>query len=519
VVLGQSGGIGDVYTRWFQPLSWISGTTEVAVVDTASAMKTHYTLGINAQLVNSRRINTTLYLVLRKRAQPTAFDAVWATNSKTSNEQQLEALNAADLLPRLTINGASTPTPLLAPDSCLAPVSSAGNASADIMTLVAIQLNTAEPSVAARCFVGTSEAVYLSPANLYLATTRWVYTPGPSPDALWYPPDMATDIHQFALDGLSMTYKGSGSVTGHLGFDQNRKSFRMGEHQGVLRVATQTAERWGPALAVGAGTAASATANASISSPVRLSLLKPTADKNLTLIGTLPNDRRPAAIGRSGEQLYASRFVGNRAYLVTYRLTDPLYVLDLSDPTDPHVAGELQVDGYSDYLFPLSERYLLGVGKDAKSDGSAGDGRFAWYQGVKVSLIDVGNPAHPIEAAHHIVGLRGTDASVLHDHHGIALLANNTLTQPNSVRVALPIRLHTAKPSYATGRLSDYYGFTRNQLSRFDIDLTTGALNMYDDLVGTDSGIERDLTQDRAWLSSGQVHHYQNGRWQSWRWD
>jgi hypothetical protein len=303
-----------------------------------------------------------------------------------------------------------------------------------------------------------------------------------------------------------------------LGFDQNRKSFRMGEHQGVLRVATQTAERWGPVIAMGTAVAAAAT-DVSINSPVRLSLLKPTADKNLALIGTLPNDRRPAAIGRPGEQLYASRFVGNRVYLVTYRLTDPLYVLDLSDPTDPQVVGELQVDGYSDYLFPLSERYLVGVGKDAKSDGTAGDGRFAWYQGVKVSLIDVGNPAHPVEAAHHVVGLRGTDATVLHDHHGIALLVNNIPGQANSVRVALPVRLHTAKPSYVTGRWSDYYGFTRNQLSRFDIDLATGTLNVLDDLVGTDSSIERDLSHDRAWLSSGQVHHYQNGFWQSWRWD
>jgi hypothetical protein len=315
-----------------------------------------------------------------------------------------------------------------------------------------------------------------------------------------------------------MTYSGSGSVMGHLGFDQNRKSFRMGEHQGVLRVATQTAERWGPALAVGAGTAASATANTSISSPVRLSLLKPTADKNLALIGTLPNDRRPAAIGRPGEQLYASRFVGNRAYLVTYRLSDPLYVLDLSDPTDPHVAGELQVDGYSDYLFPLSERYLLGVGKDAKSDGSAGDGRFAWYQGIKVSVIDVANPANPVEAAHHIVGLRGTDATVLHNHHGIALLPNASVN-PSSVRVALPVQLHTTKPSTASGGLSDYYGFTRHQLSRFDVDLTHGTLNVFDDRVGTGGEIQRDLTHDRAWLIAGQVHHYQNGHWQSWRWD
>jgi uncharacterized secreted protein with C-terminal beta-propeller domain len=110
-------------------------------------------------------------------------------------------------------------------------------------------------------------------------------------------------------------------------------------------------------------------------------------------VGELPNAARPQPLGKPGEHLYASRFIGARGYLVTYRLTDPLYVLDLSDPGDPKMAGELHVEGYSDYLFPVSDTLLLGVGKDAVVDGGAGDGRFAWYQGVKVSLIDVSEPA------------------------------------------------------------------------------------------------------------------------------
>ena len=159
---------------------------------------------------------------------------------------------------------------------------------------------------------------------------------------------------------------------------------------------------------------------AAIESPGRLTILKESAGA-LAVVGELPNAARPEPLGKPGEQLYASRFIGNRGYLVTYRLTDPLYVLDLSDPADPKVAGELEVDGYSDYLFPLSENLLLGVGKDAISDGASGDGRFAWYQGVKVSLIDVSDPARPREAARSIIGRRGTDATVLRDHHGIAL--------------------------------------------------------------------------------------------------
>lgn len=121
----------------------------------------------------------------------------------------------------------------------------------------------------------------------------------------------------------------------------------------------------------------------------------------LALVGELPNARHPEPLGKPGEQLYATRFVGTRGFLVTYRLTDPLYVLNLADPADPRVAGELQVSGYSDYLFPLTDTLLLGVGKDAVSDNSAGDGRFAWYQGVKLALIDVSNPAQPREAARH----------------------------------------------------------------------------------------------------------------------
>jgi uncharacterized secreted protein with C-terminal beta-propeller domain len=87
-----------------------------------------------------------------------------------------------------------------------------------------------------------------------------------------------------------------------------------------------------------------------IDSPGRLSILREQGGQ-LTLVGSLPNARRPASLGKPGENLYASRFLGGRGYLVTYRLIDPLYVLDLSDPIDPKVAGELEVSGYSDYLF------------------------------------------------------------------------------------------------------------------------------------------------------------------------
>jgi len=517
-VLGEAGAFGDDYTRWFSPLSWVGGDTELAVLDTAGAMSVRYTLGINAQLVGSRRVGSRLYLVLRSRMQPSGFDAVWAAGSTAGNTAKLEALDAAKLLPTVSLNGAAA-QPLLPPDSCLAPVTRP-EASADVITLVGIDLSAVVPTWGGRCFAGQTEAFYLSPGSLYLATTRWDYTPGPAAD-MAYPPRIQTDIHRFSLNGLSPDYRGSGTVSGHLGFDQNRKSFRLGEHNGILRVATQSAERWGPVVTLpvaGAALASGPTDEvATPDSPVRLTLLKAADDTAaLAVVSTLPNPRRPAPLGKPGEQLYASRFLGDRGYLVTYRLTDPLYVLDLADPADPKVAGELHADGYSDYLFPLSARYLLGVGKDAAVDGSAGDGRFAWYQGVKVSLIDVGDPATPREAAREVIGKRGTDATVLHDHHGMALLAS---ADGGTIRVALPVALHDTASGGMSGAPSDYYGFTRIQLSRLTVDLAAGTLTRHTDLLADDAATERGIGHDRTLLATGQAHHYRNGRWASWRWE
>ena len=541
VVLGERGYSGSVAERWFSPMSWVGGGTELAVVGTAGALATRYTLGISAQLVGSRRVGSVLYLVLRSRAQPQGFDAGWATPvTTTANTDKLATLKAADVLPTVTVNGGAA-SALLPPDSCLAAVKPA-EPSADVITLVGLDLAASTPTWSARCFAGATETFYMSPNNLYLATTRWTYTQGATADAVVYPGDMATDIHQFALDGSGFSYQGSGTVQGHLGFDLNRKPWRLGEHKGVLRVATQTAQRWGgPVIALPvastttstttatttSGTTASAAATGIADSPVHLTLLKPDASKALAVVGTLPNTRRPAPLGKAGEQLYASRFVGDRAYLVTYRLTDPLYVLDLSDPTDPRVAGELEISGYSDYLFPLSERYLLGIGKDALSDGSAGDGRFAWYQGVKVSVIDVADPAKPLEVAREVIGRRGTDATVLRDHHGVALLpvgasagvGGAAASSATAVRVALPVSLHEAAPFGGGSGASAYYGFSRTQLSRLEVNLASGALQRLPDLTSADSATQRNIASDRALLASGQAHHYQNGRWVSWRWE
>jgi hypothetical protein len=521
VAVAQGGDYAGIYDNWFTPIYWQTGVTELSVVDVGAALKVKRHLRFSGALIGSRRIGSTLYLVLRSYPQWPIYRPVAAvsTTGVVSQDNGSTAVLPTNELPTLSLDRGPAQALVNAAD-CLVPKSTPDStASADTITLVAIDLAAQEHKHSARCFVGNTEAFYMSERNVYLATTRSTYTySGRFPV---YPQNTYTDIHQFALSGLEINYQGSGSVVGHLGFDQNRKSFRMGEHNGVLRVFTQTAQRFGgwvglpaissPALVsdVSTTTSTSTTATAS-DSPGKLTMLQ-VRDGALTTIGELPNAQRPAPLGKSGEQLYASRFIGNRGYLVTYRLIDPLYIIDLSNPADPQILGELEVSGYSDYLFTLSDNLLLGVGKEAIADGSAGDGRAAWYQGVKLSLIDLSNPNKPVEAARSIIGQRGTDATVLHNHHGIALQ-----TRPGSVRVSLPISLRDTPSSYASGKPWDYYSFTRNELQKFEIDLNTKTLNARTPLVS--KGNERDISNDRSVLWNDQVHYYMGNDWLSAPW-
>ena len=495
----------DYYTLWFSPQYWRTNATEVLLLDVSDpdATRERYKLRLDGQIVGSRRIDSTLYLVLRSYPSIAGFDYAWAQASTARNQQILSTLQAQSLLPTVRVDKQPA-APLVAADDCFLQDANAYWTS-DIITIVAVDLASAAPRTAARCFVGSTEAMYVSERSLYLATTRTAYAR--TSLVASYPATMSTDIHKFALNRLGIDYRGSGQVDGHLGWDQNRKSFRFGEHNATLRVITFT----GATQILTLGPASPSTPV----SPATLSILEETASPAaLRLVATLPNDRRPAPLGKPGEQIYATRFLGNRGYLVTYRLTDPLYVLDLSDPLDPKIGGELQVSGYSDYLFALTENLLLGIGKDAVSDGSAGDGRFAWYQGVKLSLIDVAQPSAPKEVARQIIGRRGTDATVLHDHHGI------TIQNVGSVaRVALPVNLHDKAPDRYSGAPSDYFGYTQTGLYRFEVDTAANTLTARDPLVAPAApAFDPNIANDRSVLGGDQVHYLRNSDFISGPW-
>lgn len=185
-----------------------------------------------------------------------------------------------------------------------------------------------------------------------------------------------TIIHRIGIDGMDIDYEAKGEVTGRI-LDQ----FAMDEFDGKFRVATTVGNNW---------------------QGVSLNNLY-VLDDDLDVIGEL-EDLAPT------EQIYSARFMGERAYMVTFRQVDPLYVIDLSSPRNPEVLGYLKITGYSDYLHPYDENHLIGVGKEADEDGRV--------RGVKISLFDVSDVENPIELDKYEVDEgRWSHSEALYDHH------------------------------------------------------------------------------------------------------
>ena len=455
---------------WFSPWDWRKGQVELQWVDIANRTQPQATarLALDGFLIASRRIGETVLLVTRfTPSMPNVIGDPDPTKQAAAERLALEQAPLGQLLPKWYLNGVEQGN-LLSASACYQAPGNDAQQTPDLIVVAAIDIGNPGAAPRAQCLTGSSETAYVSTEALYVATTRYNYTvtagdttpagsAGASAMIARYPAEYATDLHKFALSATGPQYRGSGSVVGHLGWEQDKKSFRMGEHQGALRIATSVGETWG----------AGATH--------RLSVLRE-QDGVLSLLAQLPNAQRPAPLGKPGENIYAVRFVGNRGYLVTFRVTDPLYVIDLANPADPRIAGELQIPGYSDYLHPIGEEWLLGVGKDAAADttSSSGDGRGAWYQGVKIALFNVADASQPRELSSLVIGRRGTQSAALFDHHAFSFLPI-TGSGDELARFTLPIERHATLPInsyYGAGDPRTYYDWSDTGLYLFSVSRT-----------------------------------------------
>jgi len=243
-------------------------------------------------------------------------------------------------------------------------------------------------------------AVYGSEDALYVAVPR--EPPGPNGGE-------TSAIHKLAItaEPLGAEYRGSGRVPGHV-----LNQLAMDEHGGVLRVASTTGHAPDP------------------KAHSTLTILRE-QDGALEPVGVV-DDLAP------GEDIRSVRFAGPRAFVVTFKKTDPLYVFDLASPEAPRVLSELKIPGFSTYMHMLDDTHLLTIGYDASDQGS-----FAWFTGLLLQVFDVTDPAMPVLAHRHVIGSRGTSSEALTNH-----LAFTYFTPKQALAIPMTICEGGQPPSY-----------------------------------------------------------------------
>lgn len=382
---------------------------------------------IEGNYVSSRKIDSALYIVTNKYAYNYAYpmekrmvvDSLPAPSDPSVSIEPVygDTTNGADLkkLPLSDIRYFPN-----AVDSSM-------------MLIGALDLDRPEQAFQISAYLGSGQTIYASSKHLYVAIAKSV------PDGDTF--QIVTHIYKFRLDRGNVLYVGEGSVPGNV-----LNQFSMDEHNGYFRIAT-TKDAW--------------TSAGEYRSSNNLYVL----DEQLKTIGTL-EDLAP------GERIYSARFLGGRAYMVTFRQVDPLFVIDLRSPTKPAVLGQLKIPGYSDYLHPYDDNHIIGFGKETVElpvKGMGKDATMAYYQGMKIALFDVSDVSHPKEMFKEVIGDRGTNSELLYNHKALLFSKEKGL-------MAFPVELMEIqnKDQIEQGGFPAYGQFVYQGAYVYGIDLNKG---------------------------------------------
>ena len=280
-----------------------------------------------------------------------------------------------------------------------------GTNSYSFMTVAGFDINNKE-SVCTETFYGASDTVYASLNNLYITQINY--------DQGW---DAAKNtIYKFKLNGSKIELLCKADVKGNL-----NNQFSMDEYRGNLRIAT--------------------TSGYNEEATNQLFIL----DENLREIGKIED----IAVG---ERIYSVRFIGKIGYVVTFEQVDPLFVIDLSDPRNPEIKGELKIPGYSSYLHPYDETHIIGIGYNTKPNGYGG----VTNANMKMSMFDVSDLENPTELFNVDIGEDYAYSEITYNHKVLFENKEKDL-------IGFPVTLRE-------NRASD----DRDTLSIFHIDLEKG---------------------------------------------
>jgi uncharacterized secreted protein with C-terminal beta-propeller domain len=291
-----------------------------------------------------------------------------------NNEDVINDLTLDDFSPHMyeMTNSGLISLPTTSED-CSEFAASTDSVSKGFTTIMTFQLLESDVEVEVDHIASSWAHVYASQDMLILAE--------PANDWWWFWRNTdfedATNIHAFDIsDTTTTSYLGSGRVDGTV-----QDQFSMSEYDGSIRVAT-TSDMWGRWWL--AEETDPETGEPVFTGPTNgVTVLQYDGDDSLEEVGKVDGIA-------PGERIWSARFVGDRGYLVTFRNIDPLWVIDLSDPTNPTILGELEVPGVSTYIHPVDEDTLLTIGIGPGEDGLGLD----WSM-TQISLFDVSDPTNP----------------------------------------------------------------------------------------------------------------------------
>ena len=341
---------------------------------------------------SSRKIGSALYIVTNKYNYSYQLYDMSKNDGGAASEQQL-ALSFKPVYRDSAVSSEQKSLPLASiryfPES----------PDTNMMLVGAIDLDAADQPLQVSAYLGSGQTIYASEKHLYVAIAKY------EADG-----QQKTQIHKFRLDQGRIVYIGEGTVPGTI-----LNQFSMDEHEGYFRIALTKGDMW---------------ANGEAGSTNNLYVL----DEKLNTVGKLEGLA-------PGERIYSVRFMGSRAYMVTFRNVDPLFAINLANPVKPAVLGQLKIPGYSDYLHPYDENHIIGFGKETIElpiKGIGADATTAFYQGMKIALFDVSDVSHPKEKFKEVIGDRGTNSELLQDHKALLFSKEKEL-------LAFPVELLTIK--------------------------------------------------------------------------
>lgn len=441
VVIGASQNDVPVYrsqvpSRKIMPNFYSSETVKMLIYDISNKedIKKAREIELEGSYLSSRKIGSTVYLVSNKYVH-----YYHIMNNEAANDTPAYRDTAAGK----DFKSIGYDKIAYFPDS-LEP---------NYMIVAGVNLDTPKEGVNVSTYLGSGESIYASQSNLYVAVTKYppivsdqpVIKDSAAPKTILprqnY--DRNTVIYRFALNGGKLEYTGKGQVPGSI-----LNQFSMDENNGFFRIATTKGEMW---------------RSDEFTSKNNVYIL----DSGLNVAGKL-EDIAP------GEKIYSVRFMGDRAYMVTFKKVDPLFVLDLKDASKPKILGALKIPGYSDYLHPYDENHIIGFGKDAvevvhkDEKGNVVSGN-AYYLGMKMAIFDVSDVKNPKEKFVEKIGDRGTDSELLRNHKALLFSKEKNL-------LAFPVTLMEVRgqEKFDVRGMPAYGSFSFQGAYVYNIDLEKG---------------------------------------------